>query len=80
MAIDQSLDRTSELKKHAHELVKQFIVYDVNNRVTTIFTALTDAPNNAICERTDYTYIDATSSLIEKRKESLGTWLAIWDI
>ena len=79
MAIDQNLDRTSELKKHAHELVKQYLVYDGANRVTDVYTARTDAVNGEVCEHTQYTYVGATP-LVEKRKENISTWNSSWDI
>lgn len=74
-----STDRTSRLKTTAYELVKQYMIYDGSGRLTSLYTAHTDAETGTPCVLTQYTY-DGTSGRIEKRKESDATWDASWDI
>lgn len=71
---------TMELKTQAHTYVKQYIVYDGNQRPIEIYTAQTDAADGANCSKVEYTYISPTSSKVEKMKESNASWDATWDI
>jgi hypothetical protein len=66
---------THELISHFKEAVKQYIVYDVSNRMTTVYVARTDAGDGDPCLRTDYTYAGASNRII-KMKESLDTWVS----
>jgi hypothetical protein len=70
---------TAHLKTNRNELVKQYIVYDGNGRMTDVYEARNDAEDGTPCLRTQYTY-DGASSRIEKRLETLDTWLAAYDI
>lgn len=72
-------DRTSRLKTTAYELVKQYIVYDVDGRQTDVYTARTDAADGGACTRTQYEYVTATTR-VNKRKESNATWDSTWDM
>ena len=67
------------MKSHSKELVKQYITYDVLERPEFVYTAYRDVTDQGVCEVTQYTYVGNTSR-VEKRKESLGTWLASYDI
>lgn len=71
---------TSGLKTQAHELIKQFIVYDVNSRMQTIYTAPYLAADGEPCTRVDYEYVNATSTRVEKMRESNDVWSAAYDI
>jgi len=71
--------KTEQLKTHAHELVKQYFVYDISLRCTDMYTASYDAANGAPCLRTQYSY-DGSSSRIVKRKETNSTWDSTWDM
>lgn len=72
--------KTELLKSHEHELVKQYIEYDGQNRPVTIYTASDHVEDGGACLRTDYEYLDATSTQITKRRESYDVWQAAWDI
>lgn len=71
-------DTTSRLKTTAYELVKQFMVYDLNGRLTDLYTAKTDIGNGGPCVHTQYTY--DTGGRVLKRKESNADWDSTWDI
>jgi len=70
---------TEHLISHAHELVKQYFVYDGSLRCTHMYTAYTDAIDGAPCQVTEYEY-DGSSSRIIKRKEYTDSWDDTWDI
>jgi hypothetical protein len=70
--------RLQGLKTQANELVKQFIVYDVNGRPTQVYTAHTDAVQDTPCTLVTYQYVGA-SSRVEKMKESNATWDVSYD-
>ena len=68
------------LQTQAHELVKQFIVYDGADRPSEVFTARADAGDGDFCTKVDYTYVNPTASRVEKMRESNATWSAAYDI
>lgn len=72
-------DRTSRLLTTAHELVKQYVVFDGQDRPEYIYTAHTDAPNGTPCTRTQFVYV-GTSSRVVKRKETNAVWNSSYDI
>lgn len=72
--------QSSEIKKGNQELAKQFLVYDVSDRVTQVYTAGAGTRDGGDCELTEYTYRSPASTQIEKRRESIGTWLAAYDM
>ena len=72
--------RSQGLQTQAHELIKQFIVYDSENRMETIYTAPYDAPPDTACTRVDYEYRNATSKQVLKMQESNDVWDASYDI
>jgi len=71
--------KTMALTTQRNELVKQYLVYDGNQRVIEVYTAPTDAGDGIPCTLTQYTYVGLTSR-VEKRKESMSLWDATWDI
>jgi hypothetical protein len=71
---------TAALKTQAHELVKQFNVYDGSGRLTTVYTARFGAETGTPCSRVDYTYLNPTSGLVEKMRESNDVWNSSYDI
>ena len=72
--------KTELLKIYEAELIKQFTQYDGQNRPEFIFTARVDAPHGEACLRTQYSYINSTSTLVEKREDTYSTWDSTWDI
>lgn len=72
--------RTQGLKTQQHELVKQFVVFDIAERPIEVYTAHTDAAHGTPCTVIYYEYINPTSSLILKMKEDTATWDSAWDI
>ncbi len=70
---------TSQLTSQAHELTKSFAVYDAEQRLTSIYTAPITAVTGSKCTRVDYTYINATSGLVEKMQENQDEWSAAYD-
>lgn len=76
---DGNSTNTSALKNQLYNLTKQFFVYDGNGRVTTIYTATTDAAHGKPCSRVRYTYTSPTSANIQMMKEDNWTWDQAWD-
>jgi hypothetical protein len=71
--------KTELLKTHAHELVKQYIEYDGQNRVSKVYTTHSSAIDGAPCEVTEYIYTSPTSTLLKARKEGHDEWDSAWD-
>jgi len=67
------------LRTLAKEVVKVFKIYDGSDRLITQYEAVANAADNAVCLKTEYTYIGATTK-VEKMKESLSVWLAAYNI
>ena len=80
MGIPEFQTREVGLKNQAHNLTKQYIIYDGAGRPTDIYTVHTDAGDNTPCTRVQYEYESPTSSNVTKMKESAATWDATWDI
>lgn len=70
---------TDFIGSHLGEAIKSHSVYDISNRLTDFYTALTDAIPGTSCMRTRYTYDGITSRIIGT-KEELSTWDSSWDI
>ena len=62
-----------------NEIVKVFKVYDGSDRLIEQYEALANTVANGPCLKTDYTYVGATTR-VEKMKESIGVWLASYEI
>ena len=77
MALDQS--KTNLLKTQLNEFVKQYIVYDGSQRITSVYTAAVDTAHGGPCSKDEYEY-DGGSTRVVKRKESAATWDSSWDI
>ena len=77
--VDNS-SRQQGLSTQLHELVKQFTVLDPQGRPEFVYTTQTDAAHGAFCTVTQYTYFNATTTLVEKMKESNATWDSSYDI
>jgi len=67
------------LRTLSKEVVKVFKIYDGSDRLITQYEAVANADDNAVCLKTEYTYIGATTK-VEKMKESLSVWLAAYNI
>ena len=74
------INNTEHLKTQEGTLVKQWIVYDGVGRPSEIYTAETGAIDGKSCTKTEYEYVDATTSRVLKMKESNSNWDATWDI
>lgn len=61
------------------ELKKEFLVYDLQDRVIDIYQAHINASNGTPCLRTTYEYV-GTSTRVEKMKETADVWSAAYDI
>jgi len=70
---------TMHLKTNQNETVKQFLVYDINGRMTDIYEAHSGAEHGTPCLRTRYQYDGATNRVL-KRLEVLSTWDSTWDM
>lgn len=77
MASDTRVDEILQSLKN--EIVKVFRVYDGGDRLIEQYEAVANATDGSPCLRTDYEYVGATTR-VEKMKESLGVWLAAYDI
>jgi len=69
---------TGHLKTQAHELVKQYVTYDGNNRSEYVYTVRADADDGTPCSVVRYSY-DGASSRIVYMKEFTDTWQAAWE-
>jgi hypothetical protein len=70
---------TGHLKTQAHELVKQHIEYDGNNRMEYIYTVRADADHGTPCSVVRYSYSGLTSRVLYM-KEYTGTWDSSWEL
>ncbi len=61
------------------EALKEFRVYDANNRIDRIYQAPTSARHGDSCLMTQWGYNGETKQIL-KRKESVTTWDSSWDI
>jgi len=69
---------TGHLLTQAHELVKQYTVYDVNNRPEYVYTAHADLEDGAPCSVVRYAY-DGLTSRVVYMKEYTATWDVAWE-
>ena len=67
------------LKTLKNEALKEYRVYDVQNRPSAIYQVYTDAEHGDNCLKTEYTY-DGLSNRIIKKRETVALWDALWDI
>lgn len=67
------------LKTHAHEQVKQHIVFDAQTRPKYIFTTYIGAEEGDPCMCDEYVYLNATSTQVISRQERVYKWKAAWD-
>jgi len=77
MASDTAADQL--LEALGKEVMKVKRIYDGSNRVITQYEAFANAIDQAVCLKTDYTYVGATTDL-DKMRESVGVWLTAYDI
>lgn len=70
---------TGHLKTQAHELVKQHIEYDANNRVEYVYTAHADLEDGKPCSVVRYSYI-GTTSRVQFMREYTDTWDVAWEL
>ena len=67
------------LLTQAHELVKQHIEYDVNNRPEYVYTGHSDLGHGAPCSVVRYAY-DGVTSRVLYMKEYTGIWDSAWEL
>lgn len=81
MALDNDAvrNKTSLLKSHKAEQVKQHLVYDANGRPVLVFTAYIETRNDEPCMVTEYTYRSPTSTQVVNRQERVGKWNSAWE-
>lgn len=72
-------DISETLTTQANERVKQYSIYDIENRPVSIYTAGAKAGDGTKCTRVDYTYIIG-SGLVEKMQEYEDVWSLAYDI
>ena len=77
MASDTAADQLLEALNK--EVMKIKRVYDGSNRVITQYEAFSNTIDQGACLKTDYIYVGATTDL-DKMRESVGVWLAAYDI
>jgi hypothetical protein len=70
---------TGHLKTQAHELVKQHVEYDANNRAEYVYTVRNDAPHGTPCSVVRYSF-DGLSARVVFMKEYTSTWDSTWDL
>jgi len=73
-------EKSALLKTHLKEYVKQYVVYDGQDRIAQVYEAAVDTPDQGPCVLTEYEYRTPTSTQILKRKESTSVWSFAYDI
>lgn len=68
------------LKTQLNEAVKEAITYDAQGRMEFHYICGADARDGDPCLVTQYAYINANSSLIVYRKETVGMWDTTWEV
>jgi hypothetical protein len=76
---DRVVNKTSLLKSHNVEQVKQHIVHDSLDRPVLVFTTYIEAANNDPCLVTEYVYRSPTSTQVRSRQERVGKWNTAWE-
>lgn len=66
------------LLTQAHELVKQYVEYDADERTEYVYTVHADAEDGTPCSVVRYAY-DGTSSRVIYMKEYTSTWDSDWE-
>lgn len=61
------------------EAIKMYITYDVNGRMEFVYSCNKEVPDQGPCLVTQYVY-DGVSSRVIKMRESIGVWLAAYEI
>jgi hypothetical protein len=67
------------LQSHAHEQVKQHIVFDVQGRPYLIFTTYIGAQDGDPCMCDEMVYLSPTSTQVVGRQERVYKWKSAWD-
>lgn len=67
-------EQTQTITSVGNELSKSYVVLDVNNRVTEIYTAPNTAREGSRCSRVQYEYPDATSTIVVRMRETEAAW------
>ena len=67
-------NKTSQLLSHLKGLVKQYLIYDAQNRVMASYVAPIDAAPGKPCVATFYAFRNASSTDIVARKEENAVW------
>jgi hypothetical protein len=79
MSIDNIENMTiGHIRTLANEGIKQYFVYDVNDRIIEVYEVFTNAKDGAPCLKTTYTYW-GTSKRVKLMKEYLSTWDISWE-
>lgn len=74
MAVKQTSEEAlAQLRSHANEPVKQFVVYDIAGRTSIVYTTHFLAKDGFPCYVTHYEYDGSTTRVI-KRNEFIGEW------
>lgn len=71
--------KTEMLATQKDELIKQYVEFDGQNRVSKVYTTKTNAANGEPCTVTEYIYTSPTSTVMKARKEGHSTWSSAWD-
>jgi hypothetical protein len=67
------------LSSHSKELSKQYVIFDGQNRVSKVYSAVRKAQDGDACIVTEYIYRDPTTTQMLARKEAPGVWSAAYD-
>jgi len=63
-----------------HELKKEYVVLDGQDRPATFYQAPINSKHGDPCLVTQVEYKDGTSTIIVKSKETVGTWDSSYEI
>jgi hypothetical protein len=66
------------LKTHLYETVKNYVVYDGQNRQWKVYTAKSDAKDGEPCIVTEYIYTGPAATTLKGTKEASAIWDDTW--
>ena len=72
-------DATQTITSVGNELSKTYIIVDVNSRPTHVYSAPLTAVEGSRCSLVEYEYLNATSPVVVRMRESEAAWEAAFD-
>jgi len=76
MPTPEEANVASMLTSLKNELKKEFVLLDGSDRAIEIYQAPLHIEDQGLCLKTTLVYKDASSTIVIKSKETIGTWVA----